>query len=146
MTSMPSASISILTAEKEETVSTMRTTSGYLARVQQISGNGFITPVEVSLWIRVTASNFPVARARSTSLGSICFPQSTCNGSASLPQRLATSSHLSENAPHMQQSSPEPDWRLLPTRLRIDASITPQADEVERKTGCFVPNSVCSFG
>ena len=36
-------------AEKEETVSTMSATSGYFASVQQISGNGFITPVEVSL-------------------------------------------------------------------------------------------------
>ena len=63
-------------------------------------------------------------------------PHSTCSGSASLPQRLATSSHLSENAPHMQQRTP------LSTRLRIGASITPHADEVERKTGCFVPNNV----
>ena len=58
---MPSASMSILTPEKEETVSTTSMTSGYLARAQQISGSGFITPVEVSLWIRVTVSNFPVA-------------------------------------------------------------------------------------
>ena len=32
------------------------------------------------------------------------------------------------------------------TRLRMEASITPQAEEVERKTGCLVPKSVCSFG
>ena len=57
-----------------------------------------------------------------------------------LPQRRATSSHLSENAPHMQQST-----RCL-TRLRIDASITPQAEEVERKTGCLVPNNSCRRG
>ena len=49
MTSMPSASMSIFIAEKDETVSTMRATSGYFASVQQISGNGFMTPVEVSL-------------------------------------------------------------------------------------------------
>ncbi len=65
----------------------------------------------------------------------MCFPQSTWSGSAFFPQRLATSNHLSENAPHMQQSTPRS------TRLRIDASITPQADEVERKTGCLVANS-----
>src|SRR5947209_7923383 len=70
----------------------------------------------------------------------MCFPQSTWSGSAFLPHRRATSSHLSENAPHMQHSTPRS------TRFRIDPSITPQADEVERKTGCFVPNSVCSLG
>jgi hypothetical protein len=37
------------TAEKDETESTIKATSGYFARVQQISGNGFVTPVEVSL-------------------------------------------------------------------------------------------------
>ena len=37
------------------------TTSGYFASTQQISGSGFITPVEVSLWINVTVSNLPVA-------------------------------------------------------------------------------------
>ena len=46
---MPRASIGIGIAEKEETASTIRATSGYFASVQQISGNGFITPVEVSL-------------------------------------------------------------------------------------------------
>jgi hypothetical protein len=70
----------------------------------------------------------------------MCLPHSTCNASASFPQRLATSSHLSENAPHMQQST------RSRTTLRMAASITPQADEVERKTGCFVPNSSCKRG
>ncbi len=37
----------------------------------------------------------------------------------------------------MQQSTPRS------TRFRIEASITPQADDVERKTGCFVSNNVC---
>ena len=46
---MPSASIEIGRAEKDETVSTMSAISGYLASTQQISGSGFITPVEVSL-------------------------------------------------------------------------------------------------
>src|SRR5438093_173429 len=49
MTSMPSASMSILIPENDETVSRMRTTSGYFARTPQISPSGFITPVEVSL-------------------------------------------------------------------------------------------------
>src|SRR5881409_2456166 len=127
---MPSASISIFTAENDETVSTTSATSGYLARTEQISGSGFMTPVDVSLWVNVTVSNLPVANCRSKSFGSMCFPHSTWSGSAFFPQRFATSSHLSENAPHMQHSTPRS------TRLQIDASITPHADEVERKTGC----------
>src|SRR5262249_54967129 len=102
----------------------------------QISSSGFITPVEVSLCVKVTVSNFPVANCRSTALWSICFPQSTWRGLAFFPQRFATSNHLSENAPHMQQSTPRS------ARLRIEASITPHADEVERNTGCFVANNV----
>src|SRR5438309_6818278 len=47
--SIPSVSMSIFIAENDETVSTIRTTSGYFASMQQISGNGFIMPVEVSL-------------------------------------------------------------------------------------------------
>ena len=34
--------------------------------------------------------------------GKMAVPQSTCSASASLPQRLLTSNHLSEKAPHMQ--------------------------------------------
>src|SRR5439155_1128556 len=68
ITSMPSASISMFTAENDETVSTTSATSGYLARTRQISSSGFITPVDVSLWISVTVSNFPVAKCRSTAL------------------------------------------------------------------------------
>src|SRR3989442_1112659 len=39
-----------------------------VARTRQISSSGFITPVDVSLWISVTVSNFPVAKCRSTAL------------------------------------------------------------------------------
>src|ERR1700745_3052726 len=133
---MPSESMSIFTAENDDTVSTMSATSGYLARTQQISGSGFITPVEVSLWVKVTVSNLPVANCQSTSFWSMCFPHPTPSGSAFFPQRLATSNHLSENAPHMQQSTPRS------TRFRMDASITPHAEDVERNTGCFVPKRV----
>src|ERR1043166_2596794 len=137
---MPSESMSIFTAENDDTVSTMSATSGYLARTQQISGSGFITPVEVSLCVNVTVSNFPGASCLSRSFWSMCFPHSTLSGSAFFPHRFATSNHLSENAPHMQQSTPRS------TKLRIDASMTPHADDVERNTGCFVPNEVWSFG
>ena len=65
---MRKASIAIGTAENDETASTISATSGYFASVQQISGSGFITPVEVSLWINVTASNLPVASCWSSAL------------------------------------------------------------------------------
>ena len=48
-TSMPSASVSIFTPVIELTASTMNITSGYFFITAAISGNGFITPVEVSL-------------------------------------------------------------------------------------------------
>ena len=70
----------------------------------------------------------------------IGLPHSTCKPSASLPQRLLTSSHLSENAPHMQQST------RFCTRLRIAPSITPQADDVDKNTGWRVPKRVCKRG
>jgi hypothetical protein len=137
---MPRSSIGIGTAEKEETLSTMSATSSYFLVTEQSSSKGFMTPVEVSLWISVTASKSPVASFWSSVSGSICLPHSTLSPSASLPQRRVTSSHLSEKAPHMQLRT------RREARLRMAASITPQADEVERKTGCFVPKSVCRRG
>src|SRR5215469_8802204 len=127
---MPSWSIGIGCAENEETVSTIRITSGYFRTTSQISFRGFTTPVDVSLWISVTVSNLPVASCLSRSAGLIGSPQSTCSGVVFLPHRFDTSSHLSEKAPHMQLRTP------LTTRFRIAPSITPQAEEVEKKTGC----------
>src|SRR6516225_12092526 len=119
-------------AENEETVSTMNITSGYLRTTPLISSIGFITPVEVSLWIKASASNWAVRSWLSISSGSIALPHGTWRGAAILPQRFDTSNHLSEKAPHMQFSTP------LFTRLRTDPSMTPHAEEVERKTGCCV--------
>src|SRR5437667_12067963 len=67
-------------------------------------------------------------------------PHGTWSASACLPQRFDTSSHLSENAPHMQLST------FLETRLRMAPSIKPQAEEVLRKTNCFVQKSACNCG
>ena len=50
----------------------------------------------------VSASNWPVASFASICSARMGEPHSTCSASASLPQRLETSSHLSEKAPHMQ--------------------------------------------
>src|ERR1051325_9717741 len=99
-------------------------TSGYFFFSAAISASGLITPVEVSLWIKVSASNWPVASFWSTTSARMGEPQDTCSASASLPQRLDTSNHLSENAPHMQLRT------FLETRLRSAPSITPQAEEV----------------
>ena len=123
---MPSLSNSIFTPESELTLSTMNITSGYLALSSAISARGLITPVDVSLCTRVTASKFPVARRSSICSGRMGEPQSTCSASTCFPQRLATSNHLSEKAPFMQLST-----RLV-TRLRIAPSMIPQADDVPR--------------
>src|SRR6267142_6564521 len=90
--------------------------------------------------MRVTASNCPVASFLSTSAARIGKPHATCSASASLPHRFDTSSHLSENAPHMQLST------FLETRFRIAPSITPHADDVLRYTNCFVDKSCWSCG
>src|SRR5579863_7523681 len=67
-------------------------------------------------------------------------PQSTCNASACLPHFLDTSSHLSENAPHMQLST------FFCTTFRTAPSITPQAEDVLKYTNCLVDSSVWSWG
>jgi len=89
-------------------------------------------PQEVSLWIRVTVSNPPRPSAARNASGSTGWPHSNCSGSASSPQRRATSSHLSAKAPFMQHST----FRRV--RLRSAPSITPQALLVARYTGSRV--------
>ena len=59
----------------------------------------------------------------------------TSSATASLLQRFATSSHLSENAQHMQHST------FYDTSLRMAASITTQADDVLKNTSSFVDSS-----
>ena len=91
-----------------------------------ISATGDIVPVLVSLWMSVSESNCPVASFASIASARMAEPHGTCSASASLPQRFATSSHLSENAPFMQLST------FFCVRLRSAPSITPHALEVER--------------
>ncbi len=129
---MPSSSNGIFIAVNEETVSTMNCTSGYFLITAAMSQSGFIVPVLVSLWMSVTASNSPVASLASMSAARIGWPHSTCSASACLPHFLATSNHLSENAPLMQLST------FFETRLRIEPSITPHAELVLTNTGCLV--------
>ena len=119
-TSRPSASNSIRAAESELTASTMNITSGYFFLSPAISTSGLMVPVEVSLWISVSASNWPEASFRSTASGRMGEPHGTWSVSAALPQRCATSNHLSEKAPHMQLSTllkPGCEWPL-PSRPR----------------------------
>ena len=91
-----------------------------------MSAIGERVPVEVSEWMKVMQSNLPVASAVRTASGSTGLPQSNCKASAYLPQRLATSFHLSENAPFMQLRTP------LRQTLRKAPSMTPQAELVDR--------------
>jgi hypothetical protein len=58
---MPSSSNLIGSAVNELTASTMNMTSGYFFFSAAISASGLIVPVEVSLWMSVSASNSPVA-------------------------------------------------------------------------------------
>ena len=128
------------TALIELTESTMNMTSGYFFLSAAISASGLMTPVEVSLWMSVRASNWPVASFLSTCSARIGEPQGTWRASASLPQRLETSNHLSEKAPHMQLST------LRETRFRVAPSIMPQAEEVLIYTSCLVWSSCWSWG
>lgn len=99
---MPSSSIGVGTAENDDTVSTTSRTSSKDFTTAAISLRGFITPVDVSLWTRVTVSNPPSASLARTTSGSIAWPHSTWIFSASLPQDVATPYHLSENAPQQR--------------------------------------------
>jgi hypothetical protein len=54
---MPSSSNGIFVAVSELTASTMNITSGYFFFSFAMSASGLITPVDVSLWINVSASN-----------------------------------------------------------------------------------------
>ncbi len=53
---------------------------------------------------------------------------------------LATLYHLSENAPQQRLRT------FFAQRFFSEASITPHADEVERKNGRVVPPSFCNIG
>src|SRR5882757_11582824 len=123
---MPNSSNLIGSAVSELTASTMNITSGYFFLNAAISASGDMVPVEVSLWMSVSASNSPVASFLSIASARMGEPQSTCNASACLPHFFDTSNHLSENAPHMQLRTRF--W----TRLRTAPSITPHALDVER--------------
>ena len=118
----------------------MNITSGKSLRTAAISRSGFRIPHDVSLWMRVSESNSPVESFSRTISGRIADPHGTCSASACLPQRWLTSNHLSENAPHIAFRT------FVFVRLRIEPSMTPHAEEVERKTGRFVPNSSWSRG
>ena len=127
-TSMPNSSNLIGTPVIELTASTMNITSGYFFFSSAISASGLIVPVDVSLCTSVIASNSPVASFSSICSARIGEPQSTFKPSAAMPLRSATFSHLSEKAPFMQHRS------FFETRLRMEPSMMPHADDVLRKT------------
>ena len=119
-------------AENELTVSTIDTTSGNFLRTSDSALMSLIVPVEVSLWMIVTASYLPVESSFSRASGSTGLPQSNFNSPAFLPHLFDTSYHLSAKAPLQQLSTP------FLTTLRIAPSMTPQEELVLRKTGSFV--------
>ena len=140
ITSMPLASISTGTVESEDTVSTMSMVSGKDFTTLAMPTRSLRTPVEVSEWMNVTVSKPPSASFARTTSGSMAWPHSTCTASASKPHFFATSSHLSEKAPQHRQRT------FFFARLRSAPSITPQAEEVARKTGRAVPKISCRTG
>ena len=80
---------------------------------------------------------FPDASFLSISSTVVALPHSTLSSSTFFPQLLATSAHLSLNAPHIVHSTVSPS----PTRLRIAPSQMPDADDVLKNTFCSV-NSI----
>jgi len=85
--------------------------------------------------MRVQLSYLPVARAASTISGRIGWPHAAFTASASLPQRLTTSCHLSEKAPLQKLT------QRFATRLRTAPSMTPKALDVARNTFASVAST-----
>ena len=113
-------------ALNELTVSMMLMTSGNSRTTAITAARSVMQPQEVSLWMSVRASYWPVASSRRSAAGSIGWPHSNFSAPAARPQRWATSSHLSENAPFMQHST------FFRVTLRSEPSMAPQALLVER--------------
>jgi len=129
--SIPSASISILTPENARDGINDGPISGYLPGRGKF-GQRISPQVEVrNMGQRdgIEFSKLPVADRDPS--GRCSFPNSTGRGSrfsstAPPPPPNSDIETCTENEPHMQQSTPRS------TTLRIDASMTPHADAVER--------------
>ena len=71
------------TVESDDTVSTISMVSGKDFTTLAMPARSLSTPVEVSLWMKVTVSKPPSASLARTASGSIAWPHSTCTESAS---------------------------------------------------------------
>ena len=120
-------------------MSTQNTTSGYFFTTSAISLMGFMMPTEVSLWVTVIRSYLPVARAASTSWGSVAWPSSARNLSAGTPLETAILYHLSPKAP-MENTAAR-----FAVQQRMALSIRPEPDVVERTITLFVWKTFCSL-
>ena len=133
--SMPSLSNSIFTPVIEVTLSTRTSRPalflqrGNLAEWAHHAGGGFVVD-------EVTASNWPVASRSSICSGRMGEPQSTCSASASLPQRLETSNHLSEKAPFMQLRTPLKRGCAQHLHMPVQAVPRLPADPIEQDCRC----------
>ena len=86
-TSMPHASISNGTAPRPDTLSTRMSASGRSSRIAAASsGIGFMTPVDVSLWVSSTALTGGIERRRSRiSSAAAAYPHSASSFVTSAP-------------------------------------------------------------
>ena len=137
---MPRSSIGIGTPEKEETVSTIRTTSGYFLATcadlrQRIHDAGGSLAVDEGDGVELAGGEFFIER-----LGIDMFAPFDLQRLGVFPAALGdVEPFVGERAAHAVEDAARDE-------IADRASITPQADEVERKTGCFVPNRVWRRG
>ncbi len=98
-----------------------------------------MTPVDVSLCVRVAQSYFPVERYCSTMSGVRPWPHSTSCLSAGTPLPWAISNHRLPNVPT------EKTMARRAVQQRMAPSMSPLPEEAENKMGFAVPASFCTF-
>ena len=137
--SRPHASISKGTAPRALIASTRMSASGVTSRIAAASsGIGFVTPVEVSLWVRRTARAFGSSRrAARTSTGSAARPHSTSRRRTSAPYTSATFANRSPNAPVGTATTRSPGERTFTTAV----SRAPVPAAVSRRMSARVPKN-----
>ena len=115
------------------------TTSGCLRNTGAISSRWFITPVDVSLCVRVAQSYLPEDRCSSTISAVRPFPHSTSYLSAGTPLPWAISNHRFPKVPT------EKTIARRAVLQRMAPSMSPLPDEAEKRTGFTVNASFWTF-
>src|SRR5699024_9128712 len=100
---------------------------------------GFAIPDEVSLWVMVTKSYFPVFKALSTSSGFVALPISASKRSVSTLLLIPISYHLLPNAPIENTAA------LLAVQDLIAPSNSPVPEDVDNRICSFVFHIFCMF-